>query len=169
MLYTSENFALLAADRPHHCRTNGGHLVIKMHKPVLHREELSLEQAHEMVELSMAASFALFAAMQAHGLDPVRVNHQDNGNWAYQRPGATPALHWNLYLRCRNEKHPARDPRFQSFPDALVFPPPNDTFYEGFQPFTDAQVRTIDTFLWQRIASHHPLLVDTGTRPLRTL
>lgn len=67
------------------------------------------------------------------------------GNWAYKEPKKRPRVHLHLIGRTFQEKHPANDPRFQPFPDSLIFPDKNTDFYDSFKPLTEQYCIEIDT------------------------
>jgi hypothetical protein len=82
--------------------------------------------------------------MKRKGLDVVRINYQDNGNWAYKPTiNKPPYLHVHLYVRTKGESHLHGDERFQAFPEALVFPPPESGYYKDFQMLTEEDCRDI--------------------------
>jgi diadenosine tetraphosphate (Ap4A) HIT family hydrolase len=131
------DFSIYAPKEPHHSRENGGHIVITPKQRFSHRDEMPLDLASKLMQLTMLVGEATTTVLRKKGLDVVRINYQDNGNWAYKEPEPTPHLHIHLYIRTSNEKHPAGDPRFQAFPDALVFPDRKTGYYDDFKPLTD--------------------------------
>lgn len=133
----TEDFIVTAYDEPHHSRENGGHVVITPKLHFVHRTELPLDLAAKLMHLTMIVGEATTTVMKAKGLDVVRINYQDNGNWAYKQPQKEPQLHIHLYIRTTDEKHPDNDPRFQAFPDALVFPDRATGYYNSFVSLTD--------------------------------
>ena len=142
-ILTTDDFIVKAPDRPHHSRENGGHIVIMPKVRYAHRYEMPLNIASKMMHLSQVLGEAFTKVMRSNGIDIVRINYQDNGNWAYKEPVYPPHLHWHLYGRTLHEKHPRNDPRFQAFPDALVFPDESTDFYEGFRPLTEQDCQDI--------------------------
>ena len=131
-----KDFIIKAHDEPHHSRENGGHIVITPIEQFHHRYEMPLDLAAKLMHLTMIAGEAFTNVMKLKGLDIVRINYQDNGNWAYKEQKREPQLHIHLYMRTNHEKHPTNDPRFQAFPDALVFPDRSTGYYDNFVPLT---------------------------------
>jgi len=136
-------FTVVAPDRPHHSRENGGHVVLTPKQVFEHRYEMPLPLAAELMHLTMAVGEALTTVLRAEGLDVVRINYQDNGNWAYKVVPARPRLHVHLYVRTTHERHPADDPRFQAFPDALVFPDRATGYYDKFEPLAAGTIEAV--------------------------
>lgn len=149
LILETKSFVLSSHDQPHHCATNGGHLKITPKNKYEHRWQMSVDEAVEMEILSMILGEAAMKLMASEGLEPVRINFQDNGNWAYKPEyNLQPFVHLHLYIRTKNEKHPDNDPKFQAFPEALVFPPRESGYYDKFQPVSEevcAKIR--DEFL----------------------
>ena len=134
----TKNFTVVGHDRPHQSRENGGQVVITPKKRYAHRYEMSLHLGTALMHLTMVVGEALTKVMKSKGFDVVRINYQDNGNWAYKPTfNKPPHLHVHLYVRTRNESHPTKDKRFQAFPEALVFPPLESGYYKDFQPLTE--------------------------------
>lgn len=136
-------FTLVAPDRPHHSRENGGHVVLAPKQVFEHRHQMPLPLAAGLMHLTMVVGEALTTVLRAEGLDVVRINYQDNGNWAYKVDPVRPRLHVHLYVRTSHEKHPADDPRFQAFPDALVFPDRGTGYYDGFEPLAPGTIAAV--------------------------
>lgn len=130
--------------KPHHSRDNGGHIIIRPKERYGHRHEMPLDLAAALMHLTMVVGEAATNVLKQKGLDIVRVNYQDNGNWAYKpeynRP---PHLHIHLYFRTTHEKHPDNNPKFQAFPDALVFAPPDTDYYDKFNSLTEEDSQDI--------------------------
>src|SRR5579871_3277356 len=119
IIFETDKFVVTAHDKPHHSRENGGHIVVTPKKVVEHRYQLDADTAKDLMFLSMLVGEGATSVLKQQGLDVVRINYQDNGNWAYKTPGHEPAVHWHLYFRTSHERHPDNDLRFQAFPDAL--------------------------------------------------
>lgn len=130
-IYETEYFKLTAPENPLITREDGGHLKIKPKqdiKPIIDRTGLSPKQATDVMRLTMLAGESFVVGMRKRGIDIVRINYQDNGNWAF-RPeriarGDKPHFHINLFGRCIGKRN---------FPEALVFPPRNSGFYDDFK------------------------------------
>lgn len=132
VIIDTENFVVDAHDRPHHSRENGGHIVIWPRQEFAHLSDMPNELAAEFMGLSQIVGEAFMNVMRSQGLDVVRVNYACYGNWNYKEPIKDPVTHMSLYLRIANEKHPDGDPRFQAFPEALVFPGRQTGYYDRF-------------------------------------
>ncbi len=91
-------------------RGNGGHIVIAPKQRFHHRHEMPLDLAASLMHLTMVVGEAFMSVMKQEGMDAVRINYQDNGNWAYKEPKQEPQLHIHLYMRTTHEKHPAGGP-----------------------------------------------------------
>ena len=131
------DFIVTAHDKPHHSRENGGHIKVTPKVKFVHRQDMPLDLAAGLMHLTMITGEAATKILRQKGLDIVRINYQDNGNWAYLPTNPAPlGLHVHVYMRTTHEQHPDNDPRFQAFPDALVFPPRDSGYYEHFQPLT---------------------------------
>lgn len=136
VIFETDNLVVKAHDMPHHSRENGGHIVVTPKEKFVHRYELPLDLAKELMFTTMVLGEAVTQVLRERGTDVVRINYQDNGNWAYKKPNPQPQLHVHLYIRTSHEKHPADHPRFAAFPDALYFPDPDTGYYDSFQPLT---------------------------------
>lgn len=137
LIYETEHFSVDAHDKPHHSRENGGHVKITPKEKFTHRWDMPPQLAAALMYFTMITGEAVTNVMRSKGLDVVRINFQDNGNWAY-KPNSPkePQVHVHLYVRTSHEKHPDNDPRFQAFPESLVFPPYESGYYNNFQPLT---------------------------------
>lgn len=144
IILETKDFTVKAHKKPHHSRENGGHIVISPKQRYAHRHEMPLDLAAGLMHLTMVVGEAATSVLKQEGLDIVRINYQDNGNWAYKPEiNREPHLHIHLYFRTSHEKHPDNDPKFQPFPDALVFPPPDTNYYDHFVPLTEQDCQNI--------------------------
>lgn len=140
----TKNFTVVGHERPHQSRENGGHVVITPKKRYAHRYEMPLSLGTALMHLSMIVGEATTNIMRKNGLDVARINYQDNGNWSYKPIyNKPPHLHVHLYVRTKGESHPDKDKRFQAFPDALVFAPPESDYYKNFKPLTEKDCQDI--------------------------
>ena len=135
LIYETGNFTVLAHDKPHVDRFDGGHLIIVPKVMVRDRTCLSPELAKELIKLSMIVGEAMAVALNRRGIDVGRINYQDNGNWGVFRPQG-PYLHLHLYGR-------AKSARIQKYGDALHLPHRETGFYDGLKPLDDGDVREI--------------------------
>lgn len=135
VIFSTQHFQVESWDEPHIDRNDGGHLVILPKARVEDRTCLSLEEATELMKLTIVVGAAMTTALKAGGIDIGRINYQDNGNWGvFSKDG--PYLHIHLYGRAQSAK-------IQTFGEALHFPNPNTDFYDTNRPLTDADHRTI--------------------------
>ena len=143
-IFKTEDLIVEAPLKPHHSRSNGGHIIIFPVIEVEQRYELPLDVAQKLMHLSMIVGEAATNIMRKNGLDVIRGNYQDNGNWAY-KPDAEwpPQVHLHIYLRTSDERHPDNDPRFQAFPDAIAIPSKGDDYYDKFEPLTEQDCNEI--------------------------
>lgn len=140
IILETEKFIVQGHDKPHHDRNNGGHAKVSPKERYGDRTEMPMHLYLAMMQLVMLTGEAITTVMRQKGLDIVRINYQDNGNWSYfpsmQRD---PHIHVHLYVRSNREKHPAGDERFKAFPDALYFPFVDDSpeYYESFEAYSE--------------------------------
>lgn len=139
IIFETEKFLVSGHDNPHHDRNNGGHAKVAPKERYGDRTEMPIDLYLAFMQLVMIAGEAITNVMRKKGIEVIRINYQDNGNWSYfPSMLKEPHIHEHLYVRVKNEKHPTNDPRFRAFPDALVFPFVGDypEYYESFQPYT---------------------------------
>ena len=129
MQFETKYFILKIPDEIVHVdREDGGHLIIVPRREMESRVDMTTEEAHEFIELSMKAGSALAEVLTKGGIEIGRVNYQENGNW-------TSVFHLHIYGR-------AKDAKIQKYGEALNFP--NDkTFYEGNERLTKEDFRKI--------------------------
>jgi len=163
IILETPEFVVNAHDKPHHSRENGGHIRVSPKQRFGSRQEMPLDLAAGLMHLTMVVGEAATSVLRRKGLDVVRINYQDNGNWAYKADfnkfNKPPHLHVHLYIRTSHEKHPDGSPLFQAFPDALVFPPPDTDYYDHFVPLTgedcadirDEVLRLLQTGKYQKV------------------
>jgi diadenosine tetraphosphate (Ap4A) HIT family hydrolase len=113
-LFESSHFIVESVEQPLVDRNDGGHLAIHPKVRVSTRQELSSEQAIELMRLTLIVGQALTTVMNSHGVSIGRINYQDNGNWSVFHPQG-PALHIHIYGRATNSV-------FQTYGEALHFP-----------------------------------------------
>lgn len=140
IILETSKFLVSGHDHPHHDRNNGGHAKIAPKERYGDRTEMPMGLYVVFMQLVMVTGEAITTVMRRKGIDVIRINYQDNGNWSYfPSMKKDPHIHVHLYVRSNDEKHPANDTRFKAFPEALVFPfiGSNPEYYESFQPYTD--------------------------------
>lgn len=153
-IFQTKDFVVEAHDKPHHSRENGGHVVIRPKQKFEHRYLMPLEMAADLMHLTQVLGEAMTNALRQLGHDVIRINYQDNGNWAYKPMyNLQPAMHIHLYVRTKNEKHPDNDPMFQAFPEALIFPPRESGYYDKFTPLNREECAAIKAEFERLLAS----------------
>ena len=108
LVFESKYFQIIAPERPHVSRTDGGHLIIAPKESVEDRARLSPQKAIELMKLTIATGEAMRTVLLKSGIDIGRINYQDNGNWRNE-------LHIHLYGR-------AKSATIQKYGTSLKFP-----------------------------------------------
>jgi diadenosine tetraphosphate (Ap4A) HIT family hydrolase len=134
-VFQTAHFTVEVPSGPHVDRADGGHLVIYPKTPVKDRTRLSPALAIELMKLTMVVGEAMTTALNRRGVDVVRINYQDNGNWGFHNAQG-PALHVHLYGR-------ACSSRRQKHGEALYLPRTEPGFYEGVQSLNEGDVAEI--------------------------
>jgi len=140
IIFETSKFLVSGHDQPHHDRNNGGHAKVTPKENYVDRTEMPMELYVAFMQLVMVTGEAITTVMRRKGIDVVRINYQDNGNWSYfPSMKKEPHIHVHLYVRSNGETHPANDSRFRAFPNALVFPFVSDypEYYQSFQPYSE--------------------------------
>jgi diadenosine tetraphosphate (Ap4A) HIT family hydrolase len=135
MVFQSEHFTVEVPGSPHVDRADGGHLVIYPKARVQDRTQLAPALAVELMKLTMIVGAAMETALNRRGVDVVRINYQDNGNWGFHNASG-PALHVHLYGR-------AQSSRQQKHGEALYLPREEPGFYDDVQPLNEGDVAEI--------------------------
>lgn len=135
LIYETDNFHVLAHPRPQICRTEGGHIKIVAKRPIEDRTGLTPTEAIELMRLTMIVGEAMVKGMEKRGINIVKINYQENGNWAFKY-GKRPHLHIHLYARTVESKgHP--------FPEAVVSLPLESGYYDNFKPLDNDDIKEI--------------------------
>jgi diadenosine tetraphosphate (Ap4A) HIT family hydrolase len=135
IIFETDNFIVESSEKPHVTRTDGGHLRILAKKKFHDRTELLPRLAIEVMRLSMVVGEALPLAMKKRGIELIRVNYQEMGNWAYKL-GIEPFFHWHIYGRAKNAK-------YQPYKEAVYLPDRSTGFYNKFEPLNEGDVKEI--------------------------
>jgi diadenosine tetraphosphate (Ap4A) HIT family hydrolase len=121
-------------------REEGGHIKIVAKIDAAERTDLTPVEAVEFMRFSMLVGEAFKNAMTARGVEIVKLNYEDLGNWAYkaeyQARGDRPHLHLHIFGRVATAKR-------QIFPEAVQLPPRSSGFYDGFEPLNSEDVAAI--------------------------
>lgn len=129
VIFETENFRVVAPNKPHVDREDGGHIKIEPKVPVEDRTKLSAPLAKEFMMLTMVAGEAMAIALRKRGIDIERINYQDMGNWV-------PAFHLQVYGRARSAK-------IQKFGEAVLLPQRGTGFYDAFKPLNGEDIAAI--------------------------
>jgi len=101
IIFETENFLVQSAESPLVDRRDGGHITIDPKFKIAARQDLTPQQAIELMRLTIVAGEAMTYVMNQHGVDIGRINYQDNGNWSVFKPEG-PQLHYHLYGRAKS-------------------------------------------------------------------
>src|SRR5688572_12100327 len=114
LIFETRHFEIVAPERPHVTRGDGGHTVINPKVAVEDRTKLDRERAVELMKLTMVAGEAMTTVLTRKSNEIGRMNYQDNGNWPH-------GLHAHLYGRARNAT-------IQKWGTFLQLPPTRERF-----------------------------------------
>ena len=89
------------------------------------------------MRLTMIVGEAMERAMNARGINVVKINYQDMGNWAF-KTGEKPFLHIHVFGRTFDAKH-------QIFPESVYLPSRESGFYDTFEPLNESDIIEIQT------------------------
>ncbi len=135
-IYQTENFIVEAPEKPLLTRTDGGDIRIRVKDATItDRTKLSPTAAIELMRLTMIVGDAMQQGMNNRGINVVKINYQDMGNWAF-KTGTKPFLHVHLFGR-------AKEAKFQIFPEAAYLPDRSSGFYDKFEPLDDSDILEI--------------------------
>ena len=86
LIYETKNFIVESHEKPFVTRTDGGHIRIKVKdKSITDRTKLSPKTAIELMRLTMIVGEAMEKGMNKRGINVIKINYQDMGNWAYKK------------------------------------------------------------------------------------
>lgn len=100
IIYSTKYFNIESREKPHIAREDGGHLIINSiaHRDTL--EDLTDQEAKELMRLIIAAGKAMKAGLAKSGIELWNINYQCNANF-------NKVFHFHLYGRSVNAKqHP---------------------------------------------------------------
>lgn len=135
LIFETKNFIVESSEKPHVTRADGGHLRILAKKKFHNRTELTPKLAIEVMRISMVVGEALPVALKKRGIELVKVNYHEMGNWAYKL-GIEPFFHWHIYGRAKNAK-------YQPYKEAVYLPDRSTGFYNNFEPLNEEDVKEI--------------------------
>jgi diadenosine tetraphosphate (Ap4A) HIT family hydrolase len=134
-IYQTKNFIVESFETPHVDRDDGGHIKIYPKIDITDRSEMSLSVATEYIRLTMIVGKAMTNALNNQGLEIMRINYQDMGNWAFKK-GQKPKFHVHIYGRAKKAKH-------QPYTEAVYLPDRSTGFYDNFKPLAEEDVQEI--------------------------
>jgi diadenosine tetraphosphate (Ap4A) HIT family hydrolase len=137
LIFEADNFLVQSAEFPLVDRKDGGHITIDPKFKASTRQELTPQQAIELMRLTIVVGEAMTTIMNRHGVDIGRINYQDNGNWSVFKTEG-PQLHYHLYGR-------AKSARIQKYGQTLHMPHKDEdpAFYADYEKLTDEDVKAI--------------------------
>jgi diadenosine tetraphosphate (Ap4A) HIT family hydrolase len=135
VIYETAHCRVEVPAEPHIDRTDGGHLVVRPRQPLCNRPQLQPDAAIDMMKTTMIVGEAMETALNRRGIDVVRINYQDNGNWGFGGPHG-PSLHVHLYGR-------ARSSRRQQHGQALYLPAYESGAYNGLVRLNEDDIAEI--------------------------
>lgn len=97
-IFESINFIVEPHPRPEVDRLDGGHIVINPKVKIEDRQQLTPDQAKELMRLTILVGEAMKRYYKTLGIELHRINYQDNGNWR-------PEQHYHLYGRAKTAKY----------------------------------------------------------------
>jgi diadenosine tetraphosphate (Ap4A) HIT family hydrolase len=135
ILYESQYYSVIVPNKPLIDRLDGGHVMIYPKTPVKDRTLLSPAQAIELMKLSMIVGEAMETGLNKRGIDVVRINYQDMGNWGFGTDTG-PILHLHIFGRAASSQH-------QKHGEALYLPRTIKGFYDHARPLDKEDVEAI--------------------------
>jgi hypothetical protein len=94
----------------------------------------------------MLAGEALRQALYEAGIQLVRVNYEELGNWAYKESDPKPELHLHIFGR-------VKDAVVQKFPEAIKLPSYESGFYQDFEPLSVSDMELIKNHIEQLVTT----------------
>ncbi len=134
VIIETDKFWIETLEIPHIDRYDGGHILITPKIKFSCRTDLPPHLAIELMKLSMITGEAMMDVLRSQGIDIVRINFQENGNWVLQRNDSY--LHLHLYGRALSSKN-------QKHRHSLYLPLPDSGFYDKFDCLTKEDIQMI--------------------------
>ena len=140
----NRNFMAVVPPDPLISREEGGHMfILGKGDKCRYNSRLSLTPSEilESQRLCHMISTALKLAMKKQGIDIIRINYFEAGNWAYkpeyqENNEIKPYYHEHIMGRTWNAKK-------QVFPEAPYLPNRKTGFYDEFEPLNDDDIKLI--------------------------
>lgn len=131
-IFETKYFTVEPHPKPFVSREEGGHIRIFPKREITDRTKLSPQEATELIRLTMIVGEAMEIAMNNRGVNVVKINYEDLGNWAFKR-NEDPLFHIHIFGRAKNAKH-------QIFPEAVQLPDRSTGFYDKFKPLDEQDI-----------------------------
>lgn len=144
IIWKTENFMAVNVEKPFVSREEGGHMMI-LGTGDKFRYNSSLDftpsEILEFERLKQILCEAYIKVMKEHGVDIIRINYFEAGNWAWKpnnKGEVTGKAHFHTHIFGRTV-----DAKYQKFPDAPHLPDRKTGFYDNFLPITDEDILDI--------------------------
>ena len=137
IIFETDMLLVKRAGTPHVSRSDGGHVQILTKRDIPERRDMTPAESVECAWLTDIVGEAFETAMNKQGIEVVKINYQDNGNWAFFDSEPKPRFHIHIYGRVWGK------PANQGFPDALFLPPKGDPYYAQTERLTNDDMRAI--------------------------
>lgn len=144
VIWETKNFIVVVPPHPLISREEGGHIII-IGKGDKYRYDSRLDfspsEVLEVQRLCQMICNAYKIAMKKRGIDIIRINYFEAGNWAYKAEYKEDGLvksfyHEHIFGRTMDAKK-------QIFPEAPYLPNRKTGFYDGFEPLNDKDIEFI--------------------------
>jgi diadenosine tetraphosphate (Ap4A) HIT family hydrolase len=136
LIFETENFIIESHEKPFVSREEGGHIRIRVKdENISDRTKLSVKQAKEFMRISMIVGEALEKGMKERGVEVIKVNYQDMGNW-YCKNGTKAFFHCHVFGRVLGVAN-------QPFPESVYLPDRSTGFYDKFVPLDEEDIEVI--------------------------
>lgn len=144
VIWKTKNFVVVAANHPFISREEGGHIMIRgLGDKYKYNSKLDFkpDEVLEEARLCQMLCEAYKIAMKKRGIEIIRINFFEAGNWAW-KPDKNGNItgkaffHEHIFGRTLNSKK-------QKFPDAPYLPDRATGFYDGFIPLFDDDINAI--------------------------
>lgn len=136
LIYETKTFTVERSPRPFVSREEGGHIrIFSKNHDVRCINDLSPDEAKELIRLEMVVREAMMEGMNKQGVPVTWINLEDLGNWAFKR-NEIPHLHIHVFGRAATATK-------QPWPEAIYLPDRLTGFYENFQPLTEDDMKVI--------------------------
>lgn len=144
IVWETENFMVVVPIEPFISREEGGHLMIMGNGDKYRyssRLDFTPTEILEVQRLCQMVCSAFVTAMKKQGINIIRINYFEAGNWAFKPEfmmdnKIKPFYHEHIFGRVVDAKK-------QVFPEAPYLPNRNTGFYDDFVPLTDDDINLI--------------------------